>query len=220
MTILAFGCSVTHGAELVHPDQHEDNTKFSYPNLIADALGTDCLNLATCGISNEQIFHNVVGACDMVKHIKIDAVIVGWTSTIREYWQADGRTWQFIPSWCATTATGKFNHFKDYADKNIDLYPRLCADEEQYLEPLSKMYEYLTRYKFDINEYETKKQNYISSVRRYCNQRSYKLIETCCLGDVEDIQFKLDTFGTWRQGIGHPTREDHKQIAQQILLTL
>jgi len=218
MTILAFGCSVTHGAELVTSDQNEANTKFSYPNLIADALGTDCLNLAICGISNEQIFHNVINAT--VNHIKVDAVIVGWTSTVREYWQADGRIWQFIPSWCATTATGKFNHFKDYIDADINLHPRLCADEEQYLEPLAEMYKYLTRYKFDIDEYDIKKQNYISSIRRYCDQHSYKLIETCCLGDVEDIPFKLDTIGTWRQGLGHPTREDHKQIAQQVLLTL
>lgn len=220
MTILAFGCSVTHGAELVHPDQHKDNTKFSYPNLIADALGVDCINLAKCGNSNERIFHDVISTVSMPEYLNVKTIVVGWTSTVRESWIADGREWFFIPSWCATTATGKFNYFKDYTDADINLHPRLCADDDRYLTPLAQIYESFMRYKFDISEYETKKLHYINSIRRFCESQGIKLIETSCMGDVSDIQFNLDKFGTWRHGLGHPTRQDHEQIAQQILLTL
>lgn len=218
--ILAFGCSVAHGAELVTSDQNLANTKFSYPNLIADALGVQCDNLAVCGNSNERIFHSVIEAVSLPKYLNVKTIIVGWTSTIRESWVVDGREWFFIPSWCATTATGRFNYFKEYTNVNVNLHPKLCADEEQYLKPLAQMYENFMKYKFDANVYEIKKMHYIDSIRRFCESRGIKLIETCCLGSVLDIQFNLDEFGTWRQGFGHPTKEDHKQIAQQILLTL
>jgi hypothetical protein len=215
--ILAFGCSITHGADLVYPNQHKDNVKYSYPNLIADALGVECKNLAVCGASNEAIFHKTL---DVLKTSspKLTAVIVGWTSDVREYWQADSREWFFIPSWCATKKIGvELKYFKDYTDSDINLHPRLCADEEQYLEPLATMYDYLMRYKFDQEEYKIKKYNYILSIRDYCRLHNVKLIETCCLSNIPGI-INLDEFGTWRQGLGHPTQEDHKQIAQQILL--
>ena len=218
--ILAFGCSVTHGADLVHPNQHNANVEFSYPNLIAKALGVSCNNLAECGISNEGIYHRVLDTLDM-KGPEVAAVIVGWTSDVREYWRADGREWYFIPSWCATKKIGtELKYFKDYTSGDINQHPRLCADEEQYLEPLANMYNYLMRYKFDQEEYMYKKYNYISSIRDYCTLYNVKLIETCCLGEVPGIQHNLDNFGSWRQGLSHPTKEDHKQIAQQILLTL
>jgi hypothetical protein len=219
--ILAFGCSVTHGAELVSPHQDSSNTKHSYPIIIANTLGVEGCNYAECGISNEGIFHKTINVLDECDNKDITAVIVGWTSSVREYWIADNREWYFIPSWCATKHVSKqFKYFKDYTDTDINLHPRLCADEEMYLPALEEMYNYISTYKFDIFEYERKKLNYIDSIRNYCQRRQFKLIETCCLGDVFDIPIKLDNFGTWRQGLGHPTKEDHQQIAQQILLTI
>lgn len=219
--ILAFGCSVTHGAELVSPHQDPANTKFSYPNLIANALGVECHNYAECGISNEGIFHKTINVLDVTSSSDITAVIVGWTSTVREYWICDDREWFFIPSWCATKQVDKeFKYFKDYSHTDINLHPRLCADEEYYLTELEQMYNFISKYKFDIEAYNCKKLNYIASIRDYCRLYDIKLIETCCLGDEPGIRFKLDEFGTWRQGLGHPTKQDHEQIAQQILLTL
>lgn len=219
--ILAFGCSVTHGAELVSPYQDPANTKLSYPALVANALGVEYYNYAVCGISNEGIYHQIINTLDECNPADITAVIVGWTSTVREYWVADNREWFFIPSWCATKQLDKkLTKFKDYTDQDVNLNPRLCVDEEQYFEPLLTMYNHFVRHKFDYNEYERKKFNYIEGIRLYCNNYKFKLIETCCLGDVATIRFNLDNFGTWRQGIGHPTKNDHEQIAQHILLTL
>lgn len=219
--ILAFGCSVTHGADLVYPNQHEENIQYSYPNIIANALGVECKNYAVCGISNEGIFHSIIDTLVRYKKQEITAVIVGWTSTMREYWSADNREWFVIPSWCATAEKqSTFKYFKDYTDKDINLYPRICSDKKEYLETLSQMYDIFTRYKFDIEEYERKKSNYIDMTRLLCKDKGVRLIETCCLGSVGSININLDNFGTWRQGLGHPTKNDHQQIAQHILLIL
>jgi hypothetical protein len=219
--ILAFGCSVTHGAELVHANQHEDNVKYSYPNLVANTLGVECKNYSVCGISNEGIFHNVVNTLARYKSQEITLVIVGWTSTMREYWRAEDREWFIIPSWCATAKQGQsFTHFKDYTDSNINLHPRICSDRAEYLDPLSTIYDTVIRYKFDGEEYESKKSNYVDMIRVLCEHQGVRLIESCCMGSVGSININMDNFGTWRQGLGHPTKTDHEQIAQQILLTL
>lgn len=217
MTILAFGCSVTHGADLVKSNQHEDNIKYSYPNLVADMLSVSCLNYATCGISNEGIFHSFLRTMHLRPN-EITAVIVGWTSTMREYWVSDNREWFIIPSWCATAEINKpLMHFKDYTDRDVDLYPRVCADQQQYMEPLAQVYDLITRYKFDQNEYLQKKLHYVQMVRMYCQTYNIKLIETCCIDSVPGIEIDLNNFGQWRQGTGHPTKEDHQQIAIEII---
>ena len=220
MTILAFGCSVTHGADLVHPNQHEDNVKYSYPNLIANTLGVPCLNYAQCGMSNEGIFHKFLNTMRTWQSDDVTAVIVCWTSTMREYWRADDRDWYIISSWCATSKNNRpLKYFKDYTDADININPRVCADESFYMEPLSQMYNLITRYKFDHMEYLKKKLNYVEQVKLYCNMYNLKLIETCCIDFVPGIDLNLDNFGHWRQGLGHPTRQDHEQIAQHILLS-
>jgi len=58
MTILAFGCSIMHGMELVTNSQNVENTKYSYSQLIANHLDVECTNYAVCGLSNEGIFHS------------------------------------------------------------------------------------------------------------------------------------------------------------------
>jgi len=219
--ILAFGCSVTHGADLVHPNQHEENIQYSYPNLVARALGIECKNYAVCGISNEGIFHNVFDTLVRYKNSEITAVIVGWTSTMREYWRTDDREWFIIPSWCATTEKNQLlKYFKDYTDEDVNLYPRICSDKKEYLEPLANVYDIITRYKFDVEEYENKKSNYIDIVRLLCQNKGIRLIETCCLGSVGSIDINIDNFGKWRLDKGHPVKQDHEQVAQHILLTL
>ena len=219
--ILAFGCSVTHGADLVYPNQHEANIEFSYPNLVARTLGVECKNYAVCGISNEGIFHKTIDTLVRYKSSEITAVIVGWTSTMREYWRTDNREWFVIPSWCATAEdNSQLNYFKDYTDKDVNTYPRICADKEEYMDPLSDIYNIITKYKFDIEEYENKKNNYIDMTRLLCQDKGVRLIETCCMGTIGSIEINIDNFGSWRQGRNHPTKKDHDQVAQHILLTL
>lgn len=215
MTVLAFGCSVTHGAELAHPYQHDDNTIGSYPQLVANYLTVDCVNYAVCGISNEGIFHKVLDTIS--KYSEITTVIVGWTSDLREYWKCDGRDWFIIPSWCATTRDGTLPYVKDYSDTDINLHPRVCVDDITYTQPLSDLYKLTVKYKFDAVEYDQKKQHYVEMVRLYCKDHTIKLIETTSMTPVDDISIHIDNIGTWRKTLGHPTANDHQMIAKQII---
>ena len=215
MTILAFGCSVTHGAELAYPYQHDDNTIGSYPQLVANYLAVDCANYSVCGISNEGIFHKVLDT--IPKYSNITTVIVGWTSNLREYWKCDGRDWFIIPSWCATTRDGTLPYVKDYSDSNINLHPRVCVDDIIYTQPLSDLYELTVKYKFDAVEYDQKKQHYVGMVRLHCKNHNIKLIETTSMTPFDDISIHIDNIGTWRKTLGHPTANDHQLIAEQII---
>ena len=46
MTVLAFGCSVTHGTEIAASGNSKANIPFSYPALVAKHFGVDCNNYA------------------------------------------------------------------------------------------------------------------------------------------------------------------------------
>lgn len=215
MTILAFGCSITHGAELAYPYQHNDNIIGSYPQLVANYLNVDCDNYSVCGISNEGIFHKVLDT--IPKYSNITTVIVGWTSDLREYWKCDDRDWFIIPSWCATTRDGTLPYVKDYTDTDINLHPRICVDDITYTQPLSDLYELTVKYKFDTNEYARRKQHYIDIIRLYCKDRNIKLIETTSMVPVDNISIYIDNIGQWRKTLGHPSNKDHQLIAEQII---
>lgn len=217
--ILAFGCSVTHGAELEYPNQHDDNILNSYPQLVANYLDVSCVNHAICGISNEGIFHKLLDTVANYQTGQISAVIVGWTSNFREYWQCDDRSWFIIPSWCATSKDIKqpYKFFTDYTDKDINQYPRVCSDDLEYMDQLGQLYELITKYKFDAKEYIRKKQHYIDMTRLYCQSRDIKLIETSCMYSVDDISIHIDNIGNWRSTLGHPTKDDHQEIAKNII---
>jgi hypothetical protein len=226
--ILAFGCSIAHGCELVHPYQHEENTLLSYPQLVADHLGTSCINYSLCGISNEGIFHLLQEKVAQYKDV--DTIIVGWTASMREYWRANGRHWFVIPSWTATLedAGSKPTHVKDYSekgvkessDKGIDINdnPRIVTDDEQYLDELETNYKFTIKNKFDDYEYQLKKKHYINNVRMYATVNNIKLIETANLEPIDDVAIYTDTIGQWRDiRIAHPNKLEHEIIAKQII---
>ena len=76
MTLLAFGCSVAHGTEIVAPGNSKLNIPYSYPALVAKHLGVDCVNHAFCGNSNENIFHEALDT--IPQHETVTAVVIGW----------------------------------------------------------------------------------------------------------------------------------------------
>ena len=82
--IVAFGCSNTYGQGL--PDCYVDNgrgpseagdtcSKYAYPQVIANRLGYDCVNLGVPGGSNRIIWHNIINF-DFQPN---DLVIMYWT---------------------------------------------------------------------------------------------------------------------------------------------
>ena len=214
--ILAFGCSVTHGIDVVHPYVSEENIALSYPGLISKYLKVECSSWAFPGNSNENIFHEAVENIPNSPHIT--AVIIGWTSPVREVWKCDDRLWQFIPSWCATMkdVTAPMTHFFN-PPVNSERDPRLCSDEQEYLTIMPNIYELLMKYKFDQKEYIKKRSNYISVIRNYCKSQNIKLIETCWSDDVEGVNINMSNFGPWLSELRHPNKLEHELIAQDVI---
>jgi len=219
MTILAFGCSVTHGADIAGTGNSNANIPFSYPALVAHYLGVDFVNHAFCGNSNENIFHtalDIISTCN-----SITAVIVGWTSVEREVWQCNGRTWQIIPSWCATSK----NVWEPFT-QHISPPPRgplravipyRCADDLEYIKVLDMLYDAITKYKFDFAAYTRKRDNYISALRAFCNTNNIRLIETCWADDISGT-VNLGAIGDWYPAMRrHPTAAEQKLFAEKII---
>lgn len=217
--ILAFGCSILHGSELVTGHQNPENTKYSYAQIIADHLGKECINYGVCGISNEGIFHNFFNYIN--RHSDVDTVIVSWTSIIREYWECDGRKWFLIPSWCSTMADLYDPNLiiKDYTNSDKNANPRICADDKEYLNLIEEQYKFLMKYKFDDYQYSKKMHNYIEAVRNYCTLNNIKLLETCAMWGQKNpiVKVNLDLIGGWWARGNHPTREEHMLIANHII---
>jgi hypothetical protein len=221
MTILAFGCSVAHGAETVYPYTHEENIPFSYPGIVSQKLNVECENWAFCGNSNENIFHTALET--IPKYEKITAVIIGWTSPVREVWKCEDRYWQFIPSWCYTNddLLKPISFYKE-PKINTPTTPRVCSDQEEYVSVLEKFYDMLMRYKFDRIEYTKKRNNYVLALRTYCKSNNIKLIETFWSNsaedeDVEGVTVDLSEVGPWLDEGRHPTKEEHELIAKMII---
>ena len=217
-TIYAFGCSVTHGAELVSVNACEGNILGSYPVKIAQQLNLQCENWAIPGNSNENIFHNFMSVVPQAKDIAF--VIIGWTSPIRETWTCDGRLWQFIPGWCASMSDNAkpFTHIRDPKPSWSEIMPRMVSDGEEYLTPLEQQYNFLSRYKWDINEYLKKRLHYAHAVRAYCSHNNIKLIETVWYKDpLDGVGIDLSEISGWLDNGRHPSYEEHKKIADLII---
>lgn len=214
MTILAFGCSVTHGAETVTPGNNKDNIPFSYPAVLARRLGVDCENFAFCGNSNENIFHQAMST--IPQHDNITAVVIGWTGLLRETWTCDGRIWQFIPSWAATCS----NLYRNYValEEGNDDRPRYCADKGRLIADLKEIYPVLVKYKFDKTEYQNKLDTYMTAVRSYCQVKGIKLVETWWDVPLDGVLVDLNSVSDWKKEMPwrHPNAFEHEKIADQI----
>jgi hypothetical protein len=217
MTIYAFGCSVTHGVETATAQASEGNIIHSYPARIAIKLGKSCENHAIPGNSNEFIFHNFMEVIPYATDI--DFVIVGWTSPIREVWYANGRYWQMVPCWCATTEdiTKPYSYVKKSRPSFSELDPQTVCDKQEYLDDLDQLYKLLTKHKWDEVEYLKNRQHYITSVRAYCQVNNIKLIETTWYDAIDGIDINMTSVSPWYNELRHPNKEEHQLIADLII---
>jgi hypothetical protein len=216
--ILAFGCSVAHGIDTVTTGNSEENLECSYPNLVAKHLKIECESWAFAGNSNENIFHQFMEHVPKVKK-DITAIIVGWTSPVREVWTCEGRTWQFIPSWCASSldVMKPYTKFKNY-DNWSNLQPSICTDDPETIYPMEILYKFLFKNKFDEIEYHKKRYAYITAIRTYCEMHKIKLIETTWdLNGIQGVDINIGDISSWVSEGRHPTKEEHKTIANMII---
>jgi len=83
--LIAFGCSNTYGEALPdcwdndHSTYGPNPSKFAWPQLTADALNLECINLGVPGTSNKQICNDVLNT----EFEETDIVVIMWTYVTR-----------------------------------------------------------------------------------------------------------------------------------------
>lgn len=82
MKLLANGCSMTHGQELVTDSYNPANTELCYAKILADQFDMSYDNIALPGISNKHIVESTLDYL-ITKGYEDTFVLIGWTSPIR-----------------------------------------------------------------------------------------------------------------------------------------
>ena len=83
MRLVAFGCSFTWGCGLSDVWNVEKNkgifnqgpSKYAWPQVLADKLNLECINLGIPGASNKEIWYNIVNA----EFENDDIIIILWS---------------------------------------------------------------------------------------------------------------------------------------------
>lgn len=79
--LLAFGCSHTYGHGLVDCYNKKTNSagetpsKYAWPQLVANNLNLDCINLSNPGASNKEIWWTITKQ----KYLSTDTVVILWS---------------------------------------------------------------------------------------------------------------------------------------------
>ena len=112
--LIAFGCSLTYGHGL--PDCHVPPTEpglepsyFAWPQLLAEKLGRECVNLSEPGSSNKRIWHTLIN----FEFQESDIVFVLWASPDRSCVLTDQHTIKDIGPWMDNEDYYK-NYHTDY----------------------------------------------------------------------------------------------------------
>ena len=82
MKLLANGCSMTHGQELVTDGYDLANTELCYAKILADQFDMSYENISLPGISNKHIVESTLDYL-ITKDPSDTFVLIGWTSPIR-----------------------------------------------------------------------------------------------------------------------------------------
>ena len=205
--LFAFGCSVTHGCELVNSAQDPRNILGSYPALLANHLGIEYKNFAVCGASNEYIFHKIFEHLDEIT--SNDILLVCWTSYIRECWINDNKHWFFIPSWGACLDRLEHNGVRVADCEGA----KMISDMEFMLNPVADYYKLFVRYKTDIAPYKQKLNHYSEAI----GNLNIPTIELSCIGTQVNRAINIDSLANnLSQGL-HPSAEEHQNIANFIV---
>ena len=201
MKSLILGCSSTHGSDTVSPVYNTKNTKHSWANVLSEKLGYVPDNQAIPGNSNQAIFHSAIEKLE-----NYDLLIIGWTTLARESWKSDNKNYFFNANWacCVEDISMKDIYVKELSDATI------VSDEEFMLEILDSHRRFLITHKFDLNEQMKKVNHYRTCLQMMCKIHGVRYIDA----NIHGILFKdAPSLRT----IGHPTIDEHRKFAEQML---
>lgn len=127
--LVAFGCSFTRGTALDDVWDFENNcsifpqpSKYAWPQLIADSLGVECVNLGKGGYSNKAIWHTIVN----FNFNHDDIIFIHWSYLDRYHYYEDNNNGHIIDV-RGNTSRDKafFKHLHSDYDMLNDMYMRI-----------------------------------------------------------------------------------------------
>ena len=227
--IWSTGCSHTYGDDL-------EDKKLAWPHMLADMLGTECVNNATSGGSNDRIVY------ETVKADPADLYIIAWTYKER-FTRYDPNNYQinFNPNLVHDMYSNRWE-FTEYGKLHYTFWHNQLYSFKLWLQQIILLQRYL----------ESKSQNYLML---NANHNNYEIFVTdwlnfnqsvrdyVCFDQMNDIQlqaehaeiqqyidniskecyYKLDTFcitdlhDDYPLGdSGHLLEQGHREIANRL----
>lgn len=143
MRLVTFGCSYTYGQGLEDCFVLPNNpgltaSKFSWPQLVANMLGVECINKSAPASSNKQILNTILQT-DINAN---DIVVIMWT---------------FANRWCTLNELEEYVKISEYSFNTIqefDLYDKIFTEYDLHLDMIYRAnFAKLYLDKKDINNY-------------------------------------------------------------------
>lgn len=210
--LFAFGCSMTSGAALDDVWDFENNvpinkpSKFAWPQLLADQLNLECVNLAVSGSSNKEISHTIINTPNITSN---DVVIVQWTNINR--WcviQDDLSVMQIVPKDTGVTKL-YYSNLHTTSDSLFDIEMRRSW-ADLYFKNLG------------VTIYHIRSRSELTDIMTLKDRVNRTIAESSILhlqSNVEDIQQSLKTSAN-DAGImfkkGHPCKNAHRLHSSQL----
>ena len=129
MRLIAFGCSFTRGTALDDVWDFEKScsifpqpSKYAWPQVIADELGLECINLGKGGYSNKAIWHTIINFDFQPK----DVIFIHWSYLDRYHFFENKKT-SYIVDHKGNTPRDKafFKYLHSEYDMLNDMYMRV-----------------------------------------------------------------------------------------------
>jgi hypothetical protein len=198
---------------------HSENVKGSYSQIIADELNLDLKNVALSGGSNDWIFLSLIEQLRKINNIH--SVIVAWTGLSRFTWTYKERFWMMNGPWATSIkrTTPSNMEFSDWAQNVEQDGVWFNTDDVNCLEALKMHHRlFVENYLDDFKGLREKLLSYSVALNAVCESKNIKLVELAAFNDAAiPGTYYFSSKEKWRAGKHHPTAEEHRLIAKEIL---
>ena len=134
--VIVFGASYAYGHGL--PDCHIDNDQpgltpsiYAWPQIVADYLDLECVNMSEPGASNKRIWHTIIN----FNFKETDTALVLWTGIDRTCVLTDASTINDIGPWMDTA----IEYYKKYhTDYDAEMQAKLYISHSNLMRPRLK----------------------------------------------------------------------------------